>query len=317
MAVVKTNAYGHGILQISRAAVNTGADRIGVTTVEEGVLLRENGIGIPIHILSSILPDRAADIVTYRLTASVSSGELAQALSKEAVKQNQKAYAHLKIDTGLHRFGIEPKEVGAFCRSFYNLPALEWEGVYTHFSSADEGDWETTKRQFLLFQNTMTKLEEKGFYFPVQHVGGSTIAIERSDMHLDMVRVGIALFGYHPTPRQIKMITLKPVMKLTTKVLHIKHLPAGTPVGYGGTYITKTGETLAILPIGHGDGYKRALSNKGTVLVAGKRAKIVGTISLDQTIIDITDIPDVYEGDEVVLIGKMGADTIKIGRAHV
>lgn len=310
LAVIKTNAYGHGILPISRAAVHAGANRLGVTTVEEGILLRENGIKIPIQILSAIFPEQAADVVTYGLTASVSSERLASALSEAAVKQNRVVRGHLKIDTGLHRFGIDPQQAIEFCEISYDLPNLDFEGIYTHFSNADEGDWKTTESQFSLFMNTVLQLREKGFTFPVHHVGGSTIAIERTDMHLDMVRPGIALFGYQPAPRQKKMITLKPVMKLTTKVLQLRDLAPGIPVGYGGYYVTKSNEKLAILPIGHGDGYKRALSKKGGVLVAGRRAKIVGTISLDQTIIDVTHIPNVSEGDEVVLIGQMGEDEI-------
>lgn len=310
LAVVKTNAYGHGILPTSHAAIEAGADRLGVTTVEEGTQLRKSGIKIPIQLLSSIFPEQAADVVAYGLIASVSSRRLANALSEAAIKQNKEVCVHLKIDTGLHRFGIDPKEATEFCRAVYGLPSLKWEGVYTHFSSADEGDWQTTENQFSLFMETVVGLREKGFLFQVHHVGGSTIAIERPDMYLDMVRVGIALFGYTSSQQQKKLIALKPVMKLTTKIAQVRNLPPNTPVGYGGEYVTTSNERLAILPIGHGDGYKRALSNKGAVLVGGKRAKIVGTISLDQMVVDITNIDDVGEADEVVLIGKMGEDEI-------
>lgn len=310
LAVVKTNAYGHGILPISHAAIESGADRLGVTTVEEGILLRKGGIKIPIQLLSSIFPEQATDVVTYGLTASVSSERLVTALSKAAIKQNKEVCVHLKIDTGLHRFGIDPQEAVKFCEMYYTLPGLKWEGVYTHFSSADEGDWQTTEKQFSLFMETVAELREKGFSFRVHHVGGSTIAIERPDMYLDMVRVGIALFGYTPARRQKRLIALKPVMKLTTKVLQVRQLPANTSVGYGGGYVTTTNEKLAILPIGHGDGYKRALSNKGEVLVGGKCAKIVGTISLDQMVVDVTNIDAIKEADEVVLIGRMETEEI-------
>lgn len=310
LAVVKTNAYGHGIVPISREALRVGAERVGVTTVEEGVLLRENGINVPIHILSSIMPEQVGDVVNYRLTASISSQRLAKAISDKATKQGQTVPVHLKIDTGLHRFGIDPKQAINFCRTCYHLPGLEWEGVYTHFSNADEGDWETTERQFALFMNTVFKLNEQGFNFPIRHVGGSTIAIERPDMHLDMVRLGVALFGFHPAPRQKNIIPLKPVMKLKSSIIHVRELPPNTPIGYGGSYVSDASSKIAVVPIGHGDGYQRVLSNKGEVLVRGKRAKIVGTISLDQTLIDVTDIPDVCEGDEVVLIGKQGDDEI-------
>ncbi|WP_404454795.1 alanine racemase [Virgibacillus necropolis] len=310
LAVVKTNAYGHGTVPIGREAVHAGADRLGVSSVEEGALLRESGIDIPIHILSSVTSDQAADVVHYGLTASVSSQQLAKAISEAATNQGKIATVHLKIDTGLHRFGVEPDRVIDFCKSCYHLQGLEWEGVYTHFSSADEEDWMTTKKQFTLFMETVLKLNEQGFTFPIRHVGGSMIAMERPDMHLDMVRPGIALFGYHPAPRLHNRVSLKPVMKLKSKLIHIRELPPNTPIGYGGDYVTTSNEKIAIVPIGHGGGYQRVLSNKGEMLVKGHRARIVGTISLDQTFIDVTNIPDVVEGDEVVLIGNQGEEAI-------
>ncbi|WP_240510100.1 alanine racemase [Virgibacillus profundi] len=310
LAVIKTNAYGHGIVPIGRKAVDNGAERLGVTTVEEGALLRENGINVPIHILSSIFPERAADIVTYDLTASVSNPQLLNAISQEAVHQKKNASVHLKIDTGLHRFGIEPERAVDFCNSCYHLPGLIWEGIYTHFSSADEADWVTTEKQYALFMETVSKLEGQRFTFPIRHAGGSTITIERSDMHLDMVRPGIALFGFHPASRQQNLISLKPVMKLKSKLLHVRELPPKTAVGYGGSYVTDTTKKIAVVPIGFGDGYQRGLSNKGEMLVRGKRAQIVGNISLDQTLIDVTHIPNVTVGDEVVLLGKQKDEEI-------
>lgn len=310
LAVIKTNAYGHGTVPIGREAVNARADRLGVTTVEEGALLRKDGLTLPIHILSSILPEQAAEVVANKLTASISSIKIAHAINKEANKQREIVPVHLKLNTGLHRFGIDPDNSIEFCKSCYHLSNLEWEGIYTHFSSADEGDWETTEQQFLLFSNTVSKLKSKGFEFPIHHVGASTIAIERKDMHLDMVRSGVALFGYPPELHQLDLISLKPVMRLKSRILNVRELPPNTPIGYGGSYITALTEKIAVVPIGHGDGYRRVLSNKGEMLVKGKRAKIVGTISLDQTLIDVTHIPNVREGDEVVIIGCQGGEEI-------
>ena len=310
LAVIKTNAYGHGIVPIGTAAAEAGAERLGVTAVAEGAVLRENGIDVPIHLLSAIMPEEAEAVIAYDLRASVSSTKLAHALSRQAIRKGKSISVHLKIDTGLHRFGIDPDKAIEFCQSCYHLPNLHWEGIYTHFSSADEADWETTEKQFALFMDTIAELASRGFHFPIHHVGGSTIAIERKDMHLDMIRPGITLFGYQPNRRQEKMISLKPVMKLKSKILSVKELPPNTPIGYGGTYITNKSEKIAIIPIGHGDGYQRGLSNKGEMLVGGKRAKIVGTISLDQTLIDVTTIPDVNAGDEVVLLGSQGEEVI-------
>lgn len=310
MAVIKTNAYGHGSVPIGRAAVESGAERLGVTTVEEGALLRENGITAPVHILGSVLSEQAADIVTYDLTASISSTKLANAINNEAKKQHKTASVHLKIDTGLHRFGIEPSDTISFCDSCYQLSNLHWEGIYTHFPNSDEGDWERTKEQFTLFMDTVSNLNYHGYDFPIRHVGASTIAIERKDMHLDMIRPGVALFGYVPAPRQRNLISLKKVMTLKSRLISVRTLPPDTPVGYGGSYVTSSHEKIAIVPIGHGDGYKKALSNKGGMLVNGQRARIIGAISLDQTVIDVTNIPDASEGDEVVLLGSQREDEI-------
>lgn len=310
LAVVKTNAYGHGIVPISLEAVRAGANRLGVTTVEEGALLRENGIRVPIHILSSITPRQATDVVAYQLTASISSHKLASTISEAAIKQKQTIPVHLKIDTGLHRFGINPDMATDFCKTCHQLPGLEWEGIYTHFPNADEGDWETTGCQFKLFMDTVEKLEKEGYSFPIRHVGGSTIAIERPAMHLDMIRPGIALFGYTPELRQENKLTLQPVMSLKTELIQVRELPPGTPVGYGGSYVTDSHAKIAIVPIGHGDGYKRSLVDRGKMLVGGKTVKIVGSISLDQTLIDVTDVPDVAEGVEVILLGKQGHEEI-------
>lgn len=310
LAVVKTNAYGHGIVPIAQAALEAGADWLGITTLEEGIKLRENGIEAPLLLLSDSFTGQVPDIVAYDLTASISSSLLARKLSSEAIKQNSLVHIHLKVDTGLYRFGIPPNEALTFCNECYDLPGLYWEGIFSHFSDTDDEHWEKTERQFSLFKDTVGHLEEHGFNFPIKHVGGSTITIERSDMHLNMVRPGIALFGYHPSPSQKSLLTLTPVMQLATNILSLKDVPAGTPVGYSGNYVTKRDEKLAILPIGLGDGFSRALSNNGYVLVSGKKANIVGNISLDQTVIDVTHIPHVKAGDVVVVIGKMGDEEI-------
>lgn len=310
LGVVKTNAYGHGLVEMSKAAIEAGVDRLGTTSVEEGKLLRDNGVNLPIQLLCSIIPEQAEDIVQYDLTASVSTEVFMHRLSEEAVKQEKDAFVHLKIDTGLHRFGVQPEEASKFCERCYHLPNIKWEGIYTHFSDADEGNWKKTEHQYFLFMQTINDLEAKGYSFPIHHVGGSTITIERPDMYLDMIRPGVLLYGYPPDKRQQDKIKVNPVLKLSTKILQIRTLKQGTPVGYGGSYVTKGEETLAVLPIGHGDGYQRALSNRAEVLVKGKRAEVVGTISLDQTIINITNIPNVEIGEEVVLIGEMGGDVI-------
>lgn len=310
MAVIKTNAYGHGVVPVGKEAVDAGADRLGVTAVEEGASLRESGINVPIHLLGSITFEQAGDVLDYGLTPFVASTELAKTISAEAVKRKVTVPLHVKMDTGLHRFGMAPEEVLSFCETCYDLPGIRWEGIYTHFSSADEGEWEKTEQEYQLFQNTVSELEKNGFHFPIKHVAASTITIERLDMHLNMVRPGIALFGYAPAPHQQEMVRLKPVMRLRSKLVRVRELPPQTPVGYGGSYVTKKNEKIAVVPIGLGDGYHLALSNRGKMLVRGQRAGIVGAISLDQTLIDVTHIDGVTEGDEVIIMGKQGDDEI-------
>lgn len=310
LAVIKTNAYGHGIVPIGHAAVEAGAERLGVSTMEDAIALRDSGITSPIQLLSAIAPDQAEVVVSYALIASVSTVEVARAISQEAEKMGQKAFVHLKVDTGLHRFGLEPDQAISFCKSCYTLPGLNWEGIYTHLSCADEGNWQTTEKQFHLFLDAVNDLARHGFYFPIRHTGASTITMERKDMHLDMVRPGISLFGYPPAERQRKWMGLKPVLSLKSNLLKIQELPPHTPIGYGGEYITQTTEKIAVVPIGIGDGYQRILSNRAKMLVRGKRARVVGAISLDQTFLNVTGIPDAEEGDEVVIIGKQEEDAI-------
>lgn len=310
LAVIKTNAYGHGIVPIAKEAVKAGADRLGVTTIEEGTLLRKNGIMLPIHLLSGIHPEQAEEVVRNHLIASINSSDVAQAINQVAYQLNKTMPVHLKLDTGLHRFGMSVQQALQFFRDHNDLKNLYWEGIYTHFSHSDEGDWVTTEKQFRLYKETVKQLEEEDYRFQMKHVGASTIAIERKDMHLDMVRPGIALFGYQPSPRQKDRIELKPVLSLKTRIIQLHDLPEETKIGYGGMYTTKGNEKIAILPIGHGDGYKRRLSNNGYVLVKGKFAKIIGTIALDQTFVNVTNIPNVEVGDEVILIGSQGENQI-------
>jgi alanine racemase len=310
LAVVKTDAYGHGIVPIAKEAVKAGADRLGVTTVNEGILLREAGINLPIQLLSPIGDGAYELAVHHDLIASVSSVEDAEALQAAALEQNKEALVHLKINTGLNRFGIEPEEASDFCESCYDLEGIRWEGIYTHFSHADEGDWKRTATQFHIFQSVVKTLENKGFSFPIHHVGGSTIALEKEKMHLDMVRPGIALFGYPPAKRQDGILPLKRVMTVRTKLIAIRDIREHQLVGYGGIYESPSVERIGIIQVGLGDGYKMALSNNGEVLIKGKRASVIGSISLDQSFIQLTHIPGVSYQDRVTILGEDGKESI-------
>lgn len=310
LAVLKTNAYGHGLELAAQAAVTADADRIGVTTVEEGITLRNHGIQIPIHLLSPPPVEAAEAIVQFQLIAPVSTRILAQALHKSALKLNKKATVHLKINTGLQRFGLDPEEAVNFLQSVYWLHGLYWEGVYTHFSNADEGDWRQTEKEFHLYLNTVKELKAKGFQFLLHHAGASTIALERKDMYLDMVRPGIALFGCYPAARQRKIADLKTVMSVKTRLIEVRHVKPEKKIGYGNAYVTSTNEKIGVLPVGIGDGFRESLTN-GEVLIRGQRAKVVGSISLDQTFVNVTSIPGAKVGDEVTIIGRQGNEQIR------
>ena len=310
MAVVKADAYGHGSVEAGKAVLQAGADRLGVSFVEEAALLREAGITAPIHVLSAVAPDQAKDIVDYGLIASISSVRFAKELSSAAASSQKTLKVHLKLDTGLHRFGILPEDVLCFCEEVYSSPYLEWEGIFTHLSTADEGVWDIAEKQVDLFKKIVEELKKHGCRFPTKHVGGSTVNIERPDMHFDMVRPGISLFGYCPAPRQERMVKLEQVMSIKTRIIQVRKLPAHTHVGYGGNYCTRSDTRVATLPIGFGDGYSRSLSGKAEALIRGRRCKLAGKVSLDQILVDLEPVPEAEEGDEVVLLGRQGDDMI-------
>jgi alanine racemase len=313
MAVLKADAYGHGSVEVAKEVLKAGVDRIGVSLVEEGAHLRHSGIKAPIQVLSALSAEQAEDIIDCDLISSVSGIGFVRKLSSMAQERKKKAIVHLKIDTGLHRFGVLPDHAFQFCKETFRLPNLEWEGVFTHLSDADNGDWKLTSDQVYLFEETLRDLAGSGFIFPIKHVGGSSIAIERPDMHFDMVRPGISLFGYCPSTRQEKLVSLQQVMQIKTKITQIRSVEPLTKVGYGGGYRTEGWTRIGTLPIGFGDGYHKAFASHGVVLVQGNRCKIAGSISLDQTLIDLSPVPEAREGDEVVILGKQG-DEIITGR---
>ncbi|MGM8365250.1 alanine racemase [Virgibacillus sp. W0181] len=304
LGVVKANATGHDILSISNILIDEGINRLAVTTVEEGVFLREKGIDVPILVLGSALPNQAKEIVNYNLTTTISAEALLSEVSKLAVQTNKTVSVHLKLDTGLHRYGILPEDIIAFCEEWYYAPNIKWEGIYSHFSNADIADWYTTDEQFNTFNHVVNELSALGFTFQIKHIGGTAVVF-RKKYHLDMVRVGIGLFGYPPIDDE-NFKKLKPVLTIASQIVQIKNISKGTPIGYGGNYITSRDEKIALIPLGHSNGYKRGYAKEGYALVNGKKAKIVGAISLDQALLNVTDIEDVSVGDEVVVLGYQG-----------
>ncbi|MFQ5812334.1 MAG: alanine racemase [Anaerolineae bacterium] len=310
MAVVKANGYGHGAVPVAETALDNGASRLTVNRAVEGVQLRQAGITAPILILGYTLPAQAEAIVRWDLTPTVNTPEQAQALSATASHQGKVIPIHIKIDTGLGRFGLLPEEVVGFIQAVSALHNLVLEGVYTHFALADAADKTYTLKQFETYLEVVKRLEEAGFTIPIKHVANCAAALDLPETHLDMVRCGIALYGLRPSNEVEPTIPLRPAMALKSQVARVRTLPAGSSISYGCTYTTSEPTRVALVPVGYGDGYHRLLSNRGQVLIRSQRAPIVGRVCMDQFVVKVSHIPDVQQHDEVVLLGRQGDDEI-------
>lgn len=309
MAVVKADAYGHGVSGTVPALLKSGASRLAVATLDEAIQLRNMGMKVPVLVLGYTEPARAGEIINYGITQTVFSHDLAQALSEAAVKLGKQARIHVKIDTGMTRIGFMPgygavKEVVEIS----SLPGIVIEGIFSHFSTADETDREYTLLQYERFECIVQELNHIGIPIPVKHIGNSATVIQYPNLDLDMVRPGIILYGLYPSHDVDKsLISLKPAMEFKTRVVLVKDVEIGDPVSYGRTFVTKRKSRIATLPVGYADGYSRLLSNRGRVLIHGEYAPVIGRICMDQCLVDVTDIPgEVMTGDEAVLIGRQG-----------
>ena len=312
MAVVKGNAYGHDILEISSVVLENGATRLAVARLEEAIFLRKAGITVPILVLGLTLKPQAESLVSYDITPTVCEFEMIEKLSESAVQMNKMAKIHLKVDTGMGRIGIFPDDVLRFIKRIKTLKKVEIEGIFTHFSVADEKDKFYTEEQFRKFIEILTILEKEGIKIPIKHVGNSATLLDLPHMWLDMVRPGLAIYGLYPSKEVKKTINLIPAQQFKTKIVFIKELPRGESISYGRIYITKRRMRVASLPVGYADGYNRLLSNQGEVLVRGQRVPIIGRVCMDQCMIDVTNLTQVEIGDEVVLWGRQGEEMITV-----
>ncbi|RLC96586.1 MAG: alanine racemase [Chloroflexi bacterium] len=306
MVTVKANGYGHGAVQVARAALEGGATRLAVHRALEGVQLRQAGITAPILVMGYTLPAVSERVVRWNLTPTVNSQPQAEALSAAAVAAGKMLPIHVKIDTGMGRYGLLPDEALGFVRFLSQLPGLVLEGLYTHHAVADLADKSFTRHQFGLYMNVVEQLEAAGFTFPLKHVSNSATTLDLPEMALDMLRCGIALYGLRPSGEVEPVIPLRPALTLKSRVVRVRTLPAGASISYGRTYITEKPTRVALVPVGYGDGYHRILSNRGAVLIHGQRAPIVGRVCMDQFVVDVNHIPDVQLHDEVVLVGRQG-----------
>lgn len=303
MAVVKADGYGHGAVEVSRVALGSGADSLGVALPEEGQALREAGMEAPVLVLGLIQPEEAYKIVRFRLAQAVDSIELLEALNLEADRAFTKVDIHVKLDTGMGRIGLSPDEAVSFIRRVKDFRNLNLKGVFSHFSSADEKDKTFSKQQTHLFDQVIRDLELAGIQIPQKHMANSAAILEIPESYYDMVRPGIMIYGLYPSKEVSRTIKLEAAMTLKSRVVRVKRVPARTPIGYGRTFVTKRETTVATLPIGYADGYSRHLSNRGEVLIRGRRAPIIGTICMDMCMIDVSGIEGVRPGDDVILFG--------------
>lgn len=315
IAVVKADAYGHGALAVARALAADGIGRFAVALVEEGRALRDAGVQGEILVLGGFTADQAPDIVESGLSAAVFHLDHAAALDRAARRAGRPVPIHVKIDTGMGRLGFPVADATAALTRLAESPGLRIEGLMTHFADADLADPGYAREQIARFDSVTDAARRVGVAIPVRHAANSAALIKGpagvgplretpSDGPLyDAVRPGIMLYGCRPGP-DVNGVPLRPVLSLVTKVSLLKRVPADTPISYARTFVTRRESLIAVLPIGYADGYPRALSNRGTVLIRGRRAPVVGRVCMDLTMVDVTEVPDAAEGDEVVLIGS-------------
>lgn len=307
MGVIKTDGYGHGAVPIAKEFDKTDyMYGFATATAEEAMILRKCGIKKPILILGYTFAYAYEDIVAQNIRQTVFKPDMAEQLSKTAVRLGKKVMVHIKVDTAMSRIGIRPNESGIeFVRGLRKLPGIEIEGIFTHFAKADETDKTAAKEQLARFQDFIKRAEKEcNIRFPLKHCSNSAGIIELPDANMDIVRAGIALYGLWPSKEVSRnIVPLEPALSLKSRVVYIKTVQAGEQISYGGTFEAERSMKIATIPIGYGDGYPRSLSNKGYVLIRGKKAPIVGRICMDQFMVDVSQIEDAAEYDEVTLIG--------------
>ncbi len=308
LAVVKADAYGHGAIPISKKLEKLGVEYLGVAIPEEGVELRRGGVEKPILILGGIYGSDAETALRFNLTPVIFSQDTLRSISKAAERQKQKVRVHLKVDTGLGRLGVPFSLWPSFLKELTRFPKIEVEGILSHFSMVDEEEY--TRYQWEQFLEAVNCAEGLGMQCKYVHMASSAALTASSQYFGTLVRPGIMLYGGYPSPAMEKIIPLKPVMTLKTQIHFLKTVPPGFRISYGGTFVTKRESVIATLPIGYADGYSRQLSNRGEVLIRGRRAPVIGKVCMDFIMVDVTDIPNVSIGDEVVLIGRQGGERI-------
>ncbi len=313
MAVVKANAYGHGAIETSRTLIRHGVARLAVFSTEEGVALRQAGIIVPIIILGPVFQEQFGDLFAHRLTPAVSDPSVLALLGQAAASRDVPHSIHLKIETGMGRLGLTQNELLALIHSNKFPPSLRLEGLMTHLADADGADLDATEEQLSRFNACLKVVLEGGFQVPLVHVCTSGGAVRFPSSHFTLVRPGIMLYGYHTLPTTVEVPDLRPVLSLKTCIAQLRTIHPGGTVSYNRLFTAKCLTRIAVLPIGYAGGLSRHLSNRGYVLIRGQRAPIAGRVCMDMVMVDVTAIPGIAVGDEVMLIGQQGQERITAG----
>lgn len=310
MAVVKADGYGHGAVSSARAALAGGADRIGVATVREALALRAADITVPIHLLSEPPQNAVGAILDHGIIAAVTTREFAVALGKSAMTRGVDAGYHLKVDTGMHRIGVRAEDAAEFARGLADFPGLRLEGTFTHYATADvPGDWDV-ERQTQRFISAVEEMRTEGIDPGIVHAANSPATILYPDTHFGMVRCGIAIYGLHPSAATRTIVALEPARSVHARISLVKRIGMGDGVSYGLTWQAAAPTVIATIPLGYADGIHRASSNSMEVLIAGQRCRQVGRVCMDQLMVEVPRGVSAEVGDEVVLVGRQGDETI-------
>ena len=311
LLVAKADAYGHGAREMAVAAERAAVTQLGVATLHEGLQLRLAGCRLPIMAMSPLLPDEIADAVDQGIDPTVVEPEFARLLSAEAVRRLRPVRFHVEIDTGMGRIGVREDQAEAFLAEVRALPNLRLASVYTHFPDADAEDLSFAREQTARFRALVDRLSASGGRPPRVHAANSSGTVNLPEARFDWLRVGLIAYGVHP-PHDRAQPALQPVMSLRSRIVQVRELPAGASVSYGRTFVTKRPTRVGVVPVGYGHGYSWLLSNRGQMLLGGRRVPIVGRVTMDLTMIDCTDVPRAQVGDEVVLFGEQSGAQLPV-----
>ncbi len=310
-AVLKADAYGHGAVRVARTALNHGVTMLCVACLAEGVTLRRAGISVPILVLGFTPGWQARKALLHDISTTIYDIDVARAFSRAAQDLNRHASIHIKVDTGMGRLGLFPNEVVTFTHTVTSLPRIDVEGIYTHFSTADSKDKQYTLLQLHRFQEVIALLDKAGHKPRLVHAANSAAALSLKESHFNMVRIGIAIYGLPPSDG-VSVTNFRPALTWHSQIAQVKEVPSGSFIGYGNAYRTTSKQVIAVIPVGYADGFRRSPKNWDHVLVRGQKASVVGNVCMDQSMIDVTHIESVQQGDLVTLIGKQGNETITV-----